>query len=141
MSDGAEPLDRRAAIRKGVGAAAAAGLVWSAPRIEGLSVRPRYAAASSVTATFNVVFSSSCSGAPSAFILGPTPPSIASGSWIGSTIRAIDADIRVNRSGGSVPGATASANGSGSGDWYAGFIPVTYDSAVVTIHTSCLNID
>lgn len=49
-------IDRRAAIKRGVAGAAAAGVVWSAPRIEGLSLRPSYAAAQSspgVTVTFN----------------------------------------------------------------------------------------
>lgn len=40
-------IDRRAAIKKGVAGAVAAGVVWSAPKIEGLSLRPNYAAASS----------------------------------------------------------------------------------------------
>ncbi|MBI2704887.1 MAG: hypothetical protein HYX32_06310 [Actinobacteria bacterium] len=40
-------VDRRDLLRKTVVGAGVAGLVWSAPRIEGLSVRPDYAAAAS----------------------------------------------------------------------------------------------
>lgn len=43
--DGA--LGRREAIKRAAVGAATAGLVWSAPRVEGLSLRPAYAAASS----------------------------------------------------------------------------------------------
>lgn len=38
-------IDRRAAMKKAAAAAAVAGAVWSAPRIEGLSLVPDYAAA------------------------------------------------------------------------------------------------
>jgi len=44
-SDEATGLDRRNLLRKSVIGAGVAGLVWSAPRIDGLSVRPDYAAA------------------------------------------------------------------------------------------------
>ena len=40
-------MDRRQVIAKGAAAAVAAGVVWSAPRVEGLSIRPSYAAAGS----------------------------------------------------------------------------------------------
>lgn len=42
-------IDRRAAIKKAVAGAAVAGVVWAAPKVEGLSLRPNYAAASSHT--------------------------------------------------------------------------------------------
>ena len=38
-------VDRRAMIKKTAVGAAAAGIVWSAPKVEGLSLRPSYAAA------------------------------------------------------------------------------------------------
>jgi hypothetical protein len=38
-------MDRRAAIKKGIVGSAIAGVVWSAPRVEGLSLRPDYAEA------------------------------------------------------------------------------------------------
>jgi len=40
-------IDRRTAIKRGVAAGAAAGVVWTAPKIEGLSLRPNYATAMS----------------------------------------------------------------------------------------------
>ena len=43
----ADMIGRRDAIKKTAVGAAAAGVVWSAPRIEGLSLRPIYAAAAS----------------------------------------------------------------------------------------------
>ena len=42
-----EKQSRRALLKKSVAAAGAAGVVWSAPRVEGLSLRPDYAAAQS----------------------------------------------------------------------------------------------
>jgi hypothetical protein len=50
-SASSERIDRRQAIKKSIAGAAAAGVVWSAPRIEGLSLRPNYAAAASVTSS------------------------------------------------------------------------------------------
>jgi len=44
-------VSRREAIKKAAIGAGAAGLVWSAPKIEGLSLRPSYAAAMSVVGT------------------------------------------------------------------------------------------
>lgn len=44
------PIGRRDAIKKAAIGATAAGVVWSAPRIEGLSLRPAYAAATSTAA-------------------------------------------------------------------------------------------
>ena len=46
----ADALDRRNLLKKTAAGAAAVGIVWSAPRVEGLSLRPSYAAASSHTA-------------------------------------------------------------------------------------------
>ena len=46
-SDASDTIGRREAIKKGAIGAAAAGVVWSAPRIEGLNLRPNYAAAAS----------------------------------------------------------------------------------------------
>ena len=46
-------LGRRQALKAAVGASAA-GLVWSAPRIDGLSIRPSYAAASSSLVAWEV---------------------------------------------------------------------------------------
>lgn len=40
-------VDRRDLIKKAAAGAAAAGVVWSAPKVEGLSLRPSYAAAGS----------------------------------------------------------------------------------------------
>ena len=42
-------VSRRDALRKGAAAAAVTGVAWSAPRIEGLSLRPDYAAAQTQT--------------------------------------------------------------------------------------------
>jgi hypothetical protein len=54
VSDSAE-LDRRAALKKAAAAAAGAGAVWTAPKVQGLSLSPNFAAAggagSSVTIT------------------------------------------------------------------------------------------
>ena len=52
---GDEPMNRRAMLKKAAVGASAAGLVWSAPRVEGLSLRPNYAAAASGAVT-SVVF-------------------------------------------------------------------------------------
>ena len=49
--DEAGRIDRRSAIKKGVVGAAVAGVAWTAPRVEGLSLRPNYAAAVSLTCT------------------------------------------------------------------------------------------
>lgn len=50
-------IDRRSAMKKAVIGAGAAGIVWSAPRIEGLSLRPTYAAAASgTTCTVELMF-------------------------------------------------------------------------------------
>ncbi len=38
-------VDRRAALKKGLAAAGAAGVVWAAPKVDGLSLRPAYAQA------------------------------------------------------------------------------------------------
>ena len=46
----ADALDRRNLLKKTAAGAAAVGIVWSAPRVEGLTLRPNYAAALSHTA-------------------------------------------------------------------------------------------
>lgn len=51
--DGA--IDRRTAIKKAALGAATAGVVWTAPRIEGLTLRPNYAAAGSACAGSSAV--------------------------------------------------------------------------------------
>lgn len=52
---GQDPLrTRRDAITKAAGAAAVAGAVWMAPRVEGLSVVPDYASAATLTGNVNV---------------------------------------------------------------------------------------
>ena len=59
--DGNPSITRREAIRKTVVGGAVAGVVWSAPRVEGLSLRPDYAAASSsgdLRETFTFTFNS-----------------------------------------------------------------------------------
>ena len=61
--DHSERINRRSVIKKGVVGAAAAGVVWSAPKVEGLSLRPNYAAAQtggvgSTTGTVTVQFNS-----------------------------------------------------------------------------------
>lgn len=64
-------FDRRALLKKSAVGAAAAGVVWTAPRIEGLSLRPSYAAASSAglsSASFSVV------GNSSVFLVSRTAP-------------------------------------------------------------------
>ena len=48
-------LNRRDLLKKTAVGAAAAGVVWSAPRVEGLSMRPSYAAASSAGGTADVL--------------------------------------------------------------------------------------
>jgi len=75
MTDsGDATTSRRDAIKKAAAAAATAGVVWTAPRIEGLSLRPNYAAASSVavnwtgTITMPLIFG----GEPIAGIVGPS---------------------------------------------------------------------
>ncbi len=52
--DGGEAarLKRREAMRRAAGAAAVAGATWSAPRVEGLSILPDYAAAATGTGSF-----------------------------------------------------------------------------------------
>lgn len=62
------------------GAGAAAGLVWTAPRIEGLSLRPRYASAASGTCeTFSVdIFNQGSTG-------GGTYPFMGTGTFSAST--------------------------------------------------------
>lgn len=55
-NDDAALVDRRSAIKKAAVAAATAGAVWSAPRIEGLSLVPDYAAAGSFTGSVDVNF-------------------------------------------------------------------------------------
>jgi hypothetical protein len=57
------PIDRRSAIKKAVAGAAITGVAWSAPRVEGLSLRPNYAAAASATVftgTVDLPDSTSC---------------------------------------------------------------------------------
>jgi hypothetical protein len=50
------PIDRRSALKKaGAGAGLAAGLVWTSPRIEGLTLRASYAAAASAPGTDQVL--------------------------------------------------------------------------------------
>ena len=54
---GTERLSRRDAIHKAATGAVVAGVVWSAPRVEGLSLRPSYAAAfSGAIVSQNFVF-------------------------------------------------------------------------------------
>jgi len=53
MSTADGDTSRRDAIKKAAAAAATAGLVWSAPRIEGLSLRPNYASAGSAVIGWN----------------------------------------------------------------------------------------
>lgn len=47
-----EVFTRRSALKKAAGAGVAAGLVWSAPKIEGLTLRPNYAAAMTAGGSF-----------------------------------------------------------------------------------------
>lgn len=49
-------IDRRAAIKKGVIGSAIVGVAWSAPKVEGLSLRPDYASAASGPGTFTLTF-------------------------------------------------------------------------------------
>lgn len=65
--DGNETTDparvaRRDALRKAAVAAGAAGAVWAAPKVEGLSLAPSYAAAATATAPHEVIITIGTSG-------------------------------------------------------------------------------
>jgi len=58
-----DQIGRRDALRKAAAGAATAGIIWSAPRVEGLSMRPNYAGASShTTETISVQLNSNSVG-------------------------------------------------------------------------------
>lgn len=57
-ADDSQAVDRRSVIKKSAAASVVAGVVWSAPKINGLSLRPSYAAAASTTSSFAVTLNS-----------------------------------------------------------------------------------
>lgn len=110
-----EQLDRRAAIKKAAIAGAAVGAVWSAPKIEGLSLRPNYAAAQtgpapqnwsaflsfSGSAPFENLFTGCVVNSGSANASGGSVSANVSGSGLGAATLTID---RYDASGGAVGG-------------------------------------
>lgn len=71
-------MDRRAALKKAAVAAGTAGAVWAAPRIEGLSITPDYAAAGTVsgltrTIRFGDVNGTTYPGVDNYFQFKPSP--------------------------------------------------------------------
>lgn len=61
-----EGINRREAIRKTAIGAATAGVIWSAPQVKGLHLRPAYAAAASGPMTFNFMLDGAQAGTASA---------------------------------------------------------------------------
>lgn len=66
VEDAASTHDRRAMLKKAAVGFGAAGAAWAAPRIEGLSLKPDYAAAATVRGTFT--FKRSPTGCPNPFL-------------------------------------------------------------------------
>lgn len=99
-----ESHSRRALLKKSVAAAGAAGVVWSAPRVEGLSLRPDYAAAQSGTGDAWSITARRITGAVSGFsgVSQANAPGSASFIFMGvqSTDQGLRGDLNTNSSFG-----------------------------------------